>query len=32
VNPFIDASACKAYAAGGRTRLNARIAEERAAQ
>ena len=28
VNPLIDASACKAYAAGGRERLAQRVAEE----
>lgn len=29
VNPFIDTAACQAYAAGARTRLDARTAEER---
>ena len=32
VNPLIDSSACKAYAAGARERLAARVAEERAAK
>jgi metallo-beta-lactamase class B len=32
VNPLIDASACKAYAAGARQRLEARLTEERGAK
>jgi metallo-beta-lactamase class B len=32
VNPLIDAGACKAYAAGGRERLEKRVAEEAAAR
>jgi metallo-beta-lactamase class B len=32
VNPFVGSNACRSYAAGARTRLQARLAEERAAK
>lgn len=32
VNPFVGSNACRSYASGARTRLQARLAEERAAK